>query len=158
MSVFVSHHVTWKVSSIFWSLTLLLSTASWNPHTPQSMFLSSSLRWRVSSVERQATDMWKASCQMFLRPKRKALHKMMIVRRVKDFSFFWQVWNKYRWHCVGKGKDMSLNGVFDGAINENIKYCKCIIFDATCRILIQFTWQTQQRNAKRNATTFHKPS
>uniref|UniRef100_A0A0E9QQ84 Uncharacterized protein n=1 Tax=Anguilla anguilla TaxID=7936 RepID=A0A0E9QQ84_ANGAN len=39
-------------------------------------------------VETVATAMWKASCQLFLRPYRKTLHRMMRVNRVKDFSFF----------------------------------------------------------------------
>lgn len=62
--------------------------------TPQSLVLSCSFLVRVRAVERQATDMWKDSCQTFLSPNRKPLHTMMRVRRVKALSLFREEWNK----------------------------------------------------------------
>lgn len=56
--------------------------------TPQSFVLSWSLRVRMRTVAREATDMWKRSCHAFLRPSRYRLHKTITLSRTNDFTLF----------------------------------------------------------------------
>lgn len=64
------------------------------PQTPQSLVLSWTLRVRMSTVDKEATETWKRSCHAFLKPSRCKLHRTITLNRVKHFSFFTDEWKR----------------------------------------------------------------